>query len=436
MLKRLAEFSAGQWDDRDTVAARQKTRLAELLGHALAEIPFYRERVSAMSSAAIDASPFEALASFPPLEKNHLVEEFERLHTDLGRGRFINSSGGSTGRPVRVMQDDTYQAAAHATSILFYEWAGMRRGERHVKLWGAPRDLGTGRSAARGRLADALGNRITLDAFNMGPSEMVRYAHVINRFRPICLEGYADALYEFAGWVEREHVPITPPRTIVASATTLLPMMRQKIESVLGSPVFDRYGTREVGNVAAECERHSGLHVFTETTVVEIVDADNCEVDVGEEGEILVTNLWNFTMPLIRYRIGDRAVRGDDRCACGRPYPLLERISGRSQSCFLRPDGGIVLPEFFIHLIGVEFNDGFIETFQVIQDTHSSITVRIVPLADREDEAFSRQKEIAARIQEAMGAPCDVHFVLEDEIAPTATGKHLYTLSKVARASH
>jgi phenylacetate-CoA ligase len=170
--------------------------------------------------------------------------------------------------------------------------------------------------------------------------------------------------------------------------------------------------------------------VFGETAVVEVVDDEGRAVGEGEEGELLVTTLSNYTMPLIRYRIGDRAVRGADLCSCGRPYPLLDRVLGRTESCVVRPGGGIVLPEFFIHVIGVEHNDGSIAKFQVVQESLRGLTVVVVPSEGAGERALANADSIRARIVQAMG-DCEVEFALVDRIEPTPTGKHLYVVNKM-----
>ncbi len=428
VLDRLSEWKERQWDAPSAFEERQTRALGALLAHALARVPYYAERTSGLTPSAAESGPWAALAAFPVLEKRDLALHADSLTCEMDRGSYWNLTGGSTGEPVQFLQDRVFQTGALATTMLFFEWAGAPRGGKHVKLWGAPRDLGSGKVALRKRAADWMFNRTTLDAFDMSERTMRRYAEVISRSRPACLEGYADALYELAVRVRRLSLPMNPPGSIVSSAGTLLPHMREAIEGAFGASVFDRYGTREVGNVANECDRHEGLHVFGETTVVEIVDESGLAVKEGEEGEILVTNLLNYTMPLIRYRIGDRAVRGAELCSCGRPYPLLARVSGRSESCVRRRDGGVVLPEFFIHVIGVEYNDGSIGKFQVIQEAVDRLTVVVVASEGAGARALAKEDEMRARIKQMVG-DCEVRFVLADRIEPTPTGKHMYVVN-------
>jgi phenylacetate-CoA ligase len=427
----LSEWRDRQWDDADTFTRRQDALLAAILAHAVANVPFYAERVSGLSAANLEADPRACLARFPVLTKSDLRERGNALFHEMGRGTYWNTSSGTTGQPVRFAQDGSYQARAMASAQLFYEWAGVRPGSRHVKLWGARRDMATGKLPIRRRVGDWLANRTTLDAFAMEPETMRRHLDTIRELRPACLEGYVNALYELADFADREGIAVAPPGCVISSAGDLLPHMREKMESAFGTAVYNRYGTREVGAVASECAERKGLHVFGETSIVEVVDAEGRPIGEGEDGEFLITSLHNYTMPLIRYRIGDRGVLTDRTCSCGRPYPMIETLTGRSESRVYRRDGGAVLPEYFIFLFGVEYNDGSIEKFQVEQEDWDKLLVRIVATRGREAEARAHGVEGSERIRAAMGGACGVRVKLVDRIDPTPTGKHLHVISRV-----
>jgi len=434
LMKRLAEFRACEFDTPDEARARQHTRLAELLTHASTNVPFYRGAVGALDPADVASDTISCLSSFPILTKAHLREQLDDLKVELGRGTILDASGGSTGEPTRFYKDKEQMASSLAATQLFLEWAGIERAERHVKLWGARRDLRDGVSLEL-RLKRFFYGRVTLDAFDMGEETMRGYAEFMRRLKPVVLEGYATALDAFAQFIEANREAVPPLRAIVSSASTLHPHMRERIERVFGAPAFDRYGGREVGGVAAECGEHAGLHVYTESVFLELITPDGRPAEVGEEGEVLITSLWNHTMPMIRFRIGDRAVRGPDRCACGRPYPLLERIVGRNVGHFRRPDGGFVDPHFWVHMVGVEFNEGEIVKFQVVQEDMETIRVRLVPRSGADVLILSRRDALTERIREALGSPVRVIYTIEEHIAPAASGKHMYTISKVGDSS-
>lgn len=431
LVLRLAEFRSGQRDSHEDARARQLERLADLLVHASTKVPFHRESLGPLDPREVAADPLACLARFPVLTKEHLRDHLEDLKVEMDRGTFLDASGGSTGEPTRFYKDREQLASSLAATQIFLEWAGIERAERHVKLWGARRDL-RDRVSLGLRLSRFLYGRVTLDAFDMGEETMRGYAAFMRRLRPVVLEGYATALDAFARFVEETGETVPPLRAVVSSASTLHPHMRERIERVFGAPVFDRYGGREVGGVAAECAQHNGLHVFSENVLLELITPDGRAAEVGEEGDILITALWNYTMPMIRFRIGDRAVRGPDRCACGLPYPLLERIIGRSVACFRRADGGVVDPLFWVHMIGVEFNEGEIVKFQIVQEDMETIRVRLVPRSGSDVRILSRRDALTERIRDALGAPVRVIYAIEEEIPPAASGKHEYTVSRVA----
>lgn len=433
VLSHYKTYQRYQWDDVNTFCARQDKMLSRLLRHAADKIPFYQNHIGNELRQALENDPQKALKRMPILTKDDLRNSVDEMCVDMGRGTFRNSSGGSTGQPVVLYQDADFQASSLATTFLLYEWAGMQRGDSHALLWGAERDLVHGGLGFRKIFADFIGNRITLNAFRLSPDRMRDYVKKINRFKPVCIEGYAECLFQFAQFIERNNLQVAAPKTIVSSAGTLFPAMRQQIEKTFRTVVFDRYGSREVGNVAAECDHHEGLHIFGETCVIEVVNNEGEPVQQGEEGEVLVTNLTNFTMPLIRYQIGDRAVLGKTQCSCGRPYPMLAKITGRSGASITTENGGIVSPEFFIHLIGVMHNDGSIGKFQVVQEALNQLVVRLVPTPGADLSTWPHRDELISNIRKAVGENCDVKIQFEDDIEPTATGKHLYTINRTGQ---
>src|SRR5207249_8098782 len=127
------------------------------------------------------------------------------------------------------------------------------------------------------------------------------------------------------------HSPVLyRPKGIITTAMVLHSWQRRTIEEVFGCPVTNRYGCEEVSLIACECERHHGLHVNADGVFVEIMRADDTgalthPTRPGEPGAVVVTDLTNRAMPIIRYQVGDVAVLSDRVCTCGRGLPLLER---------------------------------------------------------------------------------------------------------------
>lgn len=224
---------------------------------------------------------------------------------------------------------------------------------------------------------------------------------------------------------ESYHLPCWSPEGIITAAEPLFSHQREAMERAFGCPVFNTYGCREVMLIGAECPHHSGLHVSADHLVVEVLDEEGGPCAPGTSGEIVVTDLHNYGMPFVRYRLGDLGTFTDKVCACGRGLPLLQSVDGRILDRLRTPGGSYVPGEFFPYLLNDV--DG-IRRFQVIQDRFDHLTINIVkePDCERVSLGFSKRK-----IAEVMGEDVEVDFEFVDEIPLTKTGKQRVTISSL-----
>ncbi len=431
LAARLKEFRAGERDDPETLSRRQATRLADILAHTVQVIPFYGERLTGLTPESIEADPFGSLRHFPVLTRDDVRDHLNDLWTEMGLGTRRDHTSGSTGMPLDFYRDLPSTAAALATTQIALDWAGVERGERRVRFWGSPMDMAVERSRV-GRAINLLHDRRVLDSYGMSDERKREYIDLINSRPPVAIEGYPSSVYEIVDYAEREGLALPKPRAIVVAGATLYDHMRQRFKEAFGAPVFNHYGNREQGYLAAECERHEGMHVMSETTVLEVVDGDGEPVEPGTVGDIVVTNLWNYTMPFIRYSTGDRGALGTAPCGCGRVYPLLDRVVGRTGACFTRQDGTRMIPEFFIQLLAWEFGTRDVRKFQVVQEAVDHVVIHVVPQPGAEGFSPEARKGIETRMAEGMGAPTRVEFLIEEDIPASASGKYHYTVSKIA----
>lgn len=432
-LRELAQLQRWERLAPAESAAVARRRLSGMLEQAWREVPFWR---SALANAGVvdrggTADP-TALTRLPLLDKVTLRDQLPRLIAGAeGRGAYWNTSGGSTGEPARFRQDASYRDAVRAAAMLFNTWAAYEQGQEMVKIWGSERDLFDGGESLRTRVVRWLRGEVWLNAFRMTPAQMHEHLATINRLRPGFILGYVESVYDLARVADAAGIPMHPPRAVMTSAGPLEPPVRALVSKVFGAPVFNRYGSREVGDVACDCAAGTGLHVITPYHHVEIVRPDGAPCAVGEVGEVVLTLLTNRTMPLIRYRIGDLAAWAAGECACGRAWPRLASVAGRVSDVFIRPDGTRIHGEYFTHLF--YFLD-WVGKFQVEQHTPSHLTVHIVPNCRSEDPAREHVEaiaEVVAKIRLVMGASCQVDLAFTESIPPTASGKFRYTISHV-----
>ena len=416
-------------EDQTRVASEGvSNRVRVILRHASASVPYYREHLRGMGDA-IEEDPVAVLRRLPLLTKRTVRDRFEHLKSaDAGERRTRDqTSGGSTGEPVRLIQDAYYQDRVVAVKLLYSTWAGWEPGEPEVTIWGSEQEILQGSLPARARVANRLMRTRLVNAFRMSGESMRRCLEELNRDPPKLIVAYVQSLDDLAAFADREQIEVVPQRAIISTAGTLQPHMRERIERVFGCRLFDRYGSREVGDIAGECSLHLGLHVFPWTNFVEIVGDDEEPVEPGAPGRVLVTSLCNFAMPLIRYEIGDRASllpANGPPCPCGRGGQRIARLLGRTVDTFKAPDGSLVNGEYFTHML--YFKD-FVEKFQVVQRSPSRIVYRLIASGPVPQEDVN---EIIDGTQAVMGPGCEVEFEFVDEIPASPSGKFRYTISE------
>ena len=414
--------------DPEEVEEYRRQKLTALLNHAYRTVPYYAEVLSEASIVVNSEVHLENFSEIPLLTKETLRAEQDRLVSqDPGPDPYTNTSGGTTGEPVEFVQDQRYWEWNVATKIFYQELAGKPLGGREVKLWGSERDLVEGKESPKTQSVNFLYNRRLLNSFRMGKEDMSKYVRTINSFQPRTIWAYVESIYQLARFVERNDLEVHSPAGIVTTAGTLYEPVRERIEETFDAKVYNQYGSREVGDMACECSKQEGLHVFPYSHYVEVLDEDGRPAPAGETGRIVVTNLTNYSMPLIRYEIGDMGVASADQCPCGSPFPLLKSVTGRVTDHFVSTDGELVHGEFFTHLF---YGRSWVQKFQVRQEAPETVIVRIVERDDgvKEDKHLT---EIVEQIRMVMGESVTVEVEFPEEITPSSSGKYRYVISEV-----
>lgn len=190
-------------------------------------------------------------------------------------------------------------------------------------------------------------------------------------------------------------------------------------------PVYNRYGCREFGDIAHECDQREGLHISTDRVLVEILDENLKAVRNEKSGELVITDLDNYGMPIIRYRIGDMASFKDEMCSCGRSLPLLKQVEGRTLDIIKAPNGNRLGGTFWTILF--KSRPG-IKSFQVIQKDLNGITVKYVKDDGDKNIDFPYFQK---RIQEMCSEDFNIDFEKVPSIPKTSAGKTRFIVSKL-----
>ena len=424
--KKLKEH---QWNTMEENREIQRKKLYMLIKDASQNIPYYKRIIQEYNIQFSEDTIFKDIKKFPLLTKDVIRNHFNELYKFRDHTYYRNTSGGSTGEPVIFYQDRDYFAWNTATKIFFDEWAGRKIGEPMVKLWGSLRDILKGGQGFKGYLRQKLSGVTIISSSRMAEKDMYKYVQRINKIKPYLIFAYTNSIDEFACFIKKHHLSIYSPQAIMTSAGVLFPEVCARIEKVFLAPVFNRYGSREVGDIACNCKTSFGLHLIPDIHYVEIVDENGKEVKQGESGEIIVTLLTNYTMPLIRYKIGDRGILSNKDCKCGHGLPLLEKVVGRITGNFKNKLGDYISGGLFFSLFYFIEN---IKQFQIIQEAIDYISINLVLIDKTKLKDMDKDfKEINQTIWKAMGNDTKIKYNIVDEIKLSPSGKYMHVFSKV-----
>lgn len=424
VMRYWRDLERSQWLPLEEIQSGQLGALRTLLAHARDTCPYYQRE---WSRAGLDPAGVRSIADlqrWPVVPRETMRERRAELRSTAPLRLITKSTGGSSGTPLTFDLDhgsnDRRMAAWHRG----YGWAGAAPGTRQTHLWGVPIEGRVLSKRLKDRLYNALYRRDLVSCFAMDAGFAERFVRRLEQSRPDAIVAYTNPLYGVARELEAAgRRPAFAPAAIVLGAEQVHSFQRETIERVFGAPVFETYGSREFMLIGAQCERRSGLHLTAEHLIVEVVDDQGRPVPPGVEGQVVITDLYNFGMPFVRYAIGDRAIAASAPCACGRGLPLLRQVSGRVLD-LIRTPGGRVLPgEFFPHL----FKDfPSVRRFQVVQDEPGQLRIRLVA-----DERFAADRgRVESLLGSALGPDMNFHLDLVAEIPLTPAGKHQVVLNR------
>lgn len=416
-LRFLEHLERTQFDSPEIIRERQFRMLSAALKHAWETVPFYRRTWAAAGVHPNDVKSFADLRYFPVVTKADIRAHGREMVSSAYAGRQlrVKTTSGSTGVPLAISIDELAVQWKYACTLRADQWSGYRLGQRVAKVWGNPeyRQFGL-----RGRITNAVVDRaVYLDTLNLTPARIAEFTAAVRRHRPGLIFGHAHSLYLLACQLKKAGVTDVQPNGVISTAMPLHDWQRAVIEEVFGVPATNRYGCEEVSLIACECEKHQGLHVAAESVFTE----------VEPTGHLLLSDLVNFAMPLIRYRVGDVITATDRQCECGRGLPLLETIQGREADYVVTPAGGLIsgislTENFAMHIPGAA-------QVQIVQETRTHLRVRLVV-----DDAFTdaSRRKIAELVGEMFGPTMRYDVELVDLIPQEASGKYRFCISKVA----
>jgi phenylacetate-CoA ligase len=415
-LKNFYALKLSQFKTEDEIRSIQAKKLIKLLAYATKNVPAYKgmENTFGYKSDDID----KILNTIPFTLKDDIKKNFSGY---ISKENFYlltkKTTGGSTGQPVTILKTREAMGFELAATWRGYSWAGIDIGDKQARFWGVPFS-NFGKFNAW--LTDKICNRIRLSAFSFNDDCLMAYSKKIEQFKPDYFYGYVSMLCDYARFCSNklDNISITP-RCIITTAEVLTSRQKKILQSVFKTKVYNEYGCGELGTIAHECE-HGNMHISAENMIVEILDGNRICED-GELGEIVVTELNNLAMPLIRYRLGDYASISAKACKCGRQLPILNEVKGREYDTITLANGKKIHGEYFMYIMEAsKKKDLGVGKFQIIQKNLFELQVKVVPekTFNLDSEKFIRQS-ILSQFDEKI----DINIELVDQIPREKSGK-------------
>ncbi len=430
-MRCLSELEKTQWWPYDKVRELQNQRLRQMLEYAFDNVPYYRRIFEERSLKPSNIESSDDLVKLPLLNKRIIRSNFNDLKAHgFPQNEIVpTSTGGSTGQPLKFLSSKKDQL----------HW-GLARGER-ARGW-AGYDIGDKLVLFRARIvhyttppkliksAEMFLERIeVVDPATMSTATLPLIVQKLEKFQPKFIGGYPSAIYLLAQFIQKQGCLSFKPEAIMPGGEQVHDYQRELFQEVFKCETYSHYSSFEAYNIAAECPEHTGHHIAAENIIAEVVDDATNPMPAGAKGRILITNLHNYAMPLIRYEIGDAGAISDQPCPCGRGLPLLSKLCGRTNDILFTRSGksipGLALPRKFLANLGVE-------QFQIVQENFDEVRLNIVLDGQYPPERLEEvTKEIKTRYHPILGNDIAININFVAQIVLTESGKRNTMISKL-----
>ena len=420
-LKHLEYLKVSQWLPREVRSKRELVELRQLLSYAGAHIPYYRELFRRERFDPRGVASRRDLEALPLLTRQIVRERYADLVDPAQRGTTLKKgTSGSTGYPLKFEYSMTSEYWRQAVKLRGYGWAGYRPGLKTFYYWAA---VSAARPSLKMRADRAFRRETFVDSMKQDTASRMAALALFRRIRPSLVVCYTQSCAQFARWVLDEGLRDWNDVPVICGAEAVLPGDRAVLARAFGPAIFETYGSRETMLIAAECEAHDGMHIQEENLVVEVV-RDRRAVPSGEPGDVVVTDLHNFGMPLIRYVNGDVAIlAASEVCTCGRGLARVARVDGRRADTLIDREGNDV-PGILFHVLFSDARKEIIRQFQAVQSEGGAVVLKVVRGREFSEEAFAA---IAQRFAGYLrGLPFSIEF--HETIAPHVRSGKIKTI--------
>ena len=414
----IAKLKRLQWLDTEKIKQNQEKRLRKIINHAYNNVQFYHDLFNSEKIKPSDIKTVKDLKRIPIITKKDVRDNYPETivarNTNLD-DCFIANTSGSTGIPLKICFSYKDRDYLHSLTSHIYLESGVRWFDKIVAIQFIPHDIKKNWLNKFGKIF-----RHTISVLD--PIEDI--FNELCKIKPDVIYTYPSILSLIAIEKNKNKKLSVSPKKIFTTGEALTDSSRKKLIDIFDSDIMRNYVSVEFGPLAFECKEHTGYHILTDNVVMEFIKDGN-DVGYGENGEVIVTGLNNYNMPLIRYRLGDIAILSKDKCSCGRGLPLVKYFVGREDDFLILPSGRKISPRMINH---IEHLNG-IASYKIIQKEPEHIVVKVVK---SEDFNGNTTREVIEIIKSGCaGEKVSVEVELVNQIPKGITGKRRTVVSEV-----
>lgn len=415
-LKYVAEVERFNKLSLEDIHSFQLNRIRIIAEYASKNIPYYAKLFKKIGLDDPLHLNWDDYARIPLLTKDIIRQEKSNLVSRQFQKCDLRetATGGTTAAPIPFFSDFDSMYRKRSATIVFDKWLGYQPGMKSAYLWGASQDFAIFASLKQ-KLSNILIRRcIFLPGTPLDDQIMEGYYHKLRIFKPILLQSYPAPLDVFADFLERKSYHLTIP-AISCTAEPLMEKQKKTIAKVFGKVPCNWYGAREAGRIATECHVHDGMHINSHGIHLAAMPSGYCENNLGS---LVLTDLWNVGMPLIRYEIGDVGYVTEECCLCGCQLPRLQAILGRVTDTFMNSKGQ--------KIPGVGFTNRYIKdvreiiSMQIIQHDIKDFEILVVPTKDYSSATVTWLQQ---KLNEFMQEPTGLRVTTVEQIPREKSGK-------------
>ena len=422
-LEKMIDF---QGMSSDQIRDIQKTNLRDLIKHAYETVPFYQAKFDNVGLGSDIVNGIVNIESLPILKRDDLRDCRDALVSSTAdkSSLIFGKTGGSTGNPVSFYYDRAAYDKMLAAQWRLFMWAGWRSGERVLTFWGALQDL-TAKGKLRKVIGEQLTGEVTIPVYEFDDDKMAGWLNRINSLKPSILYGYPSVLAALARYIVNSGKRPVKIRGVFSTAEVLYDEQRRVIEAAFKCKVFNQYGCREIPAVAGECS-HGNMHMFSDMAYVE-----NLPDEETQNKRLIITSLSNWSMPLVRYELGDMGQLREEGCDCGLPFPVMEMGMCKSNDVFAMPNGRRVHPSYFNSLLK---DVSGLSEYQFRQVSLVEIILYITK-KDSSNILVRELESLQGRIQQDLYHDMTFRVEVVDAMPRAKSGKFRYIVSDITNSS-